>query len=334
MPTPHAPGALVISLDFELLWGVRDVPGIMDRYAGNLHGVRRAVPGMLRLFADYGVAATWATVGLLFASGRAEAEAFSPAVRPRYADPRLDAYQEPLGDDEASDPLHFAPGLVAQIRATPRQEMATHTFSHYYCLEPGQDRAAFDADLASAVRIAEHGGVRLRSIVFHRNQHNPAYDDVLRAHRITCYRGAQPGWMHGPGKGTDAGNSRAARAARLLDAHLGRSAANTTPWAALRPRAGLSNVPAGSFLRPVKGGPGGLHRLHVARITRALAHAARRGEVFHLWWHPHNFGARTEENLAVLRGILDHFARWRQDAGMLSLGMAEAAEHAAAGGAA
>jgi peptidoglycan/xylan/chitin deacetylase (PgdA/CDA1 family) len=332
MPLFHRAGALVISLDFEIHWGVRDVPGILDRYADNLHGVRRAVPGMLEVFAEYGVAATWATVGLLMASGRGEAETFFPAVRPAYDDPRLDPYRQPLGDDETADPLHFAPGLVEQIRATPRQELATHTFSHYYCLEPGQDRDAFAADLQAAVRLAEHRGIRMTSIVFPRNQHNPAYDDVLRAHGITCYRGQQPGWMHRAGT-TAGGTHPLLRAGRLLDLHVGRSAANTIPWTALRPRDGLSNVPAGFFLRPVNGGSPLLQRLRMARITRALAHAARRGEVLHLWWHPHNFGARTDENLAMLREILEAWDHWRRQAGMLSLSMREAAEHAAAGGA-
>jgi peptidoglycan/xylan/chitin deacetylase (PgdA/CDA1 family) len=328
MPQASAPGALVISLDFELFWGMRDLPGIMDRYQENLRGERTAVPAMLKLFGEYGVAATWATVGLLFASGRAEAEAFSPAVRPRYHDARMDPYQEPMGATEADDPLRFAPSLVEMIRRSPRQELATHTFSHYYCREPGQDREAFAADLASAVRIAERHGDRMRSIVFPRNQHEPAYDDLLRAHGITCYRGVQRGWLHRAEAGTRAGHNPLVRAGRLMDAHAGLSAWNTVPWPVLLPRDGLSNVPASFFLRPVTGRSPVLQRLRTRRITRALEHAARRGEVLHLWWHPHNFGARTEENIAMLRDILDHWERWRRDEGMLSLGMWDAARHA------
>jgi peptidoglycan/xylan/chitin deacetylase (PgdA/CDA1 family) len=331
MPTNRLPGALVISLDFELHWGLRDRP--LDGYAGNLHGVRRAVPGMLRLFEEFGVAATWATVGFLLAGGRAEAEAFSPAVRPRYRDARLDPYRQAVGEDEAADPLHFAPSLVEQIRRTPRQEMGTHTFSHYYCLEPGQDRAAFDADLGSALRIAAHRGFAVRSIVFPRNQHNPAYDDVLRAHGIRCYRGAQRGWMHRPATGTGAGNGPASRAARVLDSHLGLSGRHTLRWAALRPRDGLANVAASFFLRPAGELGPALRRLRTGRIARALDHAAQGGEVLHLWWHPHNFGARTDENLAMLRTLLERYDRLRARHGMLSLGMDGAAALAAEAGA-
>src|SRR6266487_5798938 len=58
-------GALVISLDFELLWGVRDKRTIAD-YGANILGVRRVIPALLDLFAERNIACTWATVGLLF----------------------------------------------------------------------------------------------------------------------------------------------------------------------------------------------------------------------------------------------------------------------------
>ena len=58
-------GAFVISLDFELMWGVRDKRTIAD-YGANILGVRQVVPALLDLFAERGIGCTWATVGLLF----------------------------------------------------------------------------------------------------------------------------------------------------------------------------------------------------------------------------------------------------------------------------
>ena len=56
------PGQLIISLDLELLWGVRDHA---DRasYGGNIIGAREAIPRILGLFDTHSIAATWATVG-------------------------------------------------------------------------------------------------------------------------------------------------------------------------------------------------------------------------------------------------------------------------------
>jgi hypothetical protein len=54
--------------------------------------------------------------------------------------------------------------------------------------------------------------------------------------------------------------------------------------------------------------------------------AARRRRVFHLWWHPHNFGVNLQENLAFLRHILDHFRILQDRDGMRSMTMAAVAD--------
>src|SRR5262249_35841561 len=74
-------GILVISLDFEIYWGVRDLV-TLDEYRDNLLGVRKVVPGMLQLFRQYGVRVTWATVGLLFHSTREQMMQSLPNNRP------------------------------------------------------------------------------------------------------------------------------------------------------------------------------------------------------------------------------------------------------------
>ena len=58
-------GVFVVSLDFELYWGVRDKLNI-EQYGDNLLGVRKAIPEILRVFENSNIHATWATVGFLF----------------------------------------------------------------------------------------------------------------------------------------------------------------------------------------------------------------------------------------------------------------------------
>jgi peptidoglycan/xylan/chitin deacetylase (PgdA/CDA1 family) len=321
-------GALVLSLDFELHWGVRDHAAADGPYRANLLGVRAAVPALLALFREFGVSATWATVGFLFARSRAELERCSPAVRPAYVDPALDPYRQALGEGEHDDPLHFAPSLVRMVADAPGQEVATHTFSHYYCLEPGQGREAFAADLASAVRIAACHGVALRSIVFPRNQHNPAYDDLLLDAGIDCFRGAQAGWMYRPG--AEALGTPRVRAARFADTYLPLAGRETLPWAGMARPGGLCNVAASRFLRPYTPRLRALDGLRLHRVTRGLRDAARRGEIYHLWWHPHNFGTHLDENLAFLRRVLEVYAGLRATHGLQSLTMAQTASLARA----
>ncbi|MET0962984.1 MAG: hypothetical protein ABWY05_09230 [Noviherbaspirillum sp.] len=56
--------AFVISLDFELLWGIAD-SAALAAYGPNVDGEWEAVPAMLALFRGYAVNATGATVGMV-----------------------------------------------------------------------------------------------------------------------------------------------------------------------------------------------------------------------------------------------------------------------------
>lgn len=317
------PGALVVSLDFELHWGVRDKRTTTGPYRKNLLGAREAVTRTLDLFADHGVAATWATVGFLFAETREELRSFWPAKRPAYVEPRLDPYSEPVGRDEADDPFHYAPSLIDRIRSGPRQEIATHTFSHYYCLEEGQDRDTFASDIAAAVAIARRRQIPITSVVFPRNQVNPDYADVLLANGINCYRGSQRGLLYRPSRSD--GHGRVKRGLRLLDAYVPVSGANLSSWGSVVEASGLCNVPASRFLRPCSGSDGRMEARRLSHIGWAMERAAASRQIFHLWWHPHNFGGDVDANLRFLRAVLVRFARLRDEHGMTSLSMREVA---------
>ena len=82
----------MISLDFELHWGIRDKQRLAHCEA-RLLAARAAIPKMLDLFARHQVAATWATVGFLFFDDKEELLAALPEERPYYANPALSPYR-------------------------------------------------------------------------------------------------------------------------------------------------------------------------------------------------------------------------------------------------
>ena len=84
-------------------------------------------------------------------------------------------------------------------------------------------------------------------------------------------------------------------------------------------------LPASRFLRPYHPRLRALDPLRLRRITAELRQAAHRGLDFHLWWHPHNFGAHLSENLGFLERILDVVDDARRREGMVSMTMAERA---------
>jgi len=315
-------GAFVISLDFEIHWGVRDHFSLDHGYQENLLGERQSVPAMLQLFKEFEVAATWAIVGFLFAESKEELEKYKPSVLPDYHNKSLFPYNEKLGRSEEEDPFHFAPSLIRQIQATPRQEIGTHTFSHYFCLEAGQDKESFDADLKSAMEISNAYQVQPRTIIFPRNQHNPDYEDVLLKRGIDCFRGNQKAWMYQISQ--ENLKSFRHKAARVLDAYVNLSGFHTADWSEVW-KGNLANIPASFFLRPLQKKVKQAERLRLRRLSKSIEYAAKNRKIFHLWWHPHNFGVDLQENLDFLRRVLDVFKECQEKYGMKSMTMSEVA---------
>ena len=88
MKEPHSgvqvpPPGFVISLDFELMWGMRDKRTILT-HGNHILGEREAIPAMLRLFKRYEVKATWAVVGMTLFECRSDLLAHLPDVHPTY----------------------------------------------------------------------------------------------------------------------------------------------------------------------------------------------------------------------------------------------------------
>jgi hypothetical protein len=314
-------GVFVISLDFELLWGVRDQRTIAD-YGANILGVRQAVPALLDLFAERNIACTWATVGLLFFATNRAMLAGLPARKPRYTNARISSYHylDEVGADEEHDPYYFGLSLIRRILDYPAQEIGTHTFSHFYCLEEGGDVEAFRADLEAARAAAELVGIKLASIVFPRNQIHRAHLSVCRELGLRAFRGNERVWFHRGRRECE--QTRLVRASRLADSYLPIAGPHDHEPTLID---GMVDIPASRFLRPV-GRSAVLERMRLRRITSAMETAARRRKLFHLWWHPHNFGVDLQKNLAFLRAILDCFRSLQERYGMRSMTMAAVAD--------
>jgi Polysaccharide deacetylase len=311
-------GNFVISLDFELLWGMRDV-ATRASYGANVLGARKAIPAMLDLFHRRSMRATWAIVGLLLCESKDELMASLPPTRPTYTNPALSsyAYLGEVGANERADPYYFGASLARLIAACPGQEIGTHTFSHYYCLEKGQTIDQFKADLRCAIDQLGKWGVICRSIVFPRNQYAEPYLVACREAGITHFRGKERIFVFGP----EAGETRLLRICRLADAYIDLSGPNAPPPA--RASGALVNAASSRFLRPYRSNLAVLDGLRLRRIVRAMQAAAETGGTFHIWWHPHNFGVELEANMVFLTRIIDCYQRLAGELGMQSKTMSE-----------
>lgn len=308
----------VISLDFELFWGVSESRTI-DGYGQNIEGEWSAVPAILDLFRRYQIKATWATVGMLMCRDYAQWRDIRPTAMPGYFRTQCSTYALDSAVREIPK-MFFARPLVEQILATPGQELGGHSYSHFYCTEAGATPEQFAADLVCAREVALDLGISFRSFVFPRNQVQADCLAELAKAGYKVYRGNPQHWLYSAGHHVSGG--AAGRGVRLADAYVPISGSNTS-----RPSlvGGVVNCPASFFLRPWSRRFASLESLRLQRLKRAMLAAAQAGETFHLWWHPHNFGVHTGQNLAVLQSLLQYHAQLRDDYGMQSITMGDLA---------
>jgi len=304
-------GKFVISLDFEMFWGVEDTQSIAA-YGRNVLGEWQAVPRMLARFRAHGVNATWATVGAIMCRDHREWRAR------RRARTRTAVEPGPYVDIEDAlvrqyPRLFFARPLVERILETDGQELGSHTFSHFYCKDKNATPAGLVDDLARAATLATEMGVSFRTIVFPRNQINPEFLAVLPAAGILVYRGNAQHWLYRNGDAVPGGT--AGRVMRLADAFAPLSGSCCRRE---QVDGELVNVPASAFLYAWSAFAKPLMALRMHRIKQGMSEAARTGGLFHLWWHPHNFGVNLEANLAMLEEVLLHYRTLADRFGMQS----------------
>lgn len=311
-------GFLVISLDFELLWGVFDKVDHKEKET-YFQNTRKVIPEILNLFSEYNIHCTWATVGMLFNKNWEEWRENTPNFLPKYNNSALSAYD--YGNTiEAKETefLCFARDLIQQIQNTSHQEIGTHTYSHYYCLEEGQAINTFKADLEKAIELAELMGIDLKSLVFPRNQFNEDYLKVCYDLGIVNVRSNPTDWYW---KDTQT-DSLKNKIFRTGDAYLGINNKSYKLTDLKYENGKPLSQKASRLLRPYSSNKF-LNDLKLKRIKSEMTAAARNNKIYHLWWHPHNFGNNPIENIADLRVILDHFIFCKKKYGFQSATMNE-----------
>lgn len=315
MTTP----TLIVSLDLELFWGMQDRTEL-NEYAANILGGRAAIPRMLELFRKHGIHATWATVGFLFGENEEALRTYFPEQLPTYEDLTLSSYRcfGTIGTDEVSAPCYYGASLIRMIAAEPGQELGSHTFSHYYCREAGQTTDQFRADMAAAKAIGQAQGYALTSVVLPRNQCEPEYTNVLTGLGFTAYRDEENDWIHEKIKFRPL-----MRLLRLADVYL-----PLTGQGGYEPKVenGIVNLVGSRMYKPYFKPLAFLEGLKIRRIKKQMLHAAKTGKTFHLWWHPHNVGVRTDLHMQQLEEIFRYYDELKEKYGMRSLNMGEAAQ--------
>lgn len=273
---------------------------------------------MLELFSGNEISVTWATVGMLFAANEEEWRFYSPEFQPSYRNKNLSAYEWAKVHGIRPE-VHFAPDLIREILATPFQELGSHTYAHYYTLMRGQSPEQFRQDLQSTQKIAQDKfGVRLKSLVFPRNHVNELYLPICLEEGYEFVRGNPKNWYWQETQH----ESWSKKWFRSADCFFDTGEKTSYTWDEITHFEQEPMVlPASRILRPYAPGNPLFNQVRLRRILGEMEYAAINGEVYHLWWHPHNLGYSPEGSMRELAQIVQHFNRLKSDYGMTSLHM-------------
>lgn len=296
MQTNEKASKFIISLDFELRFGVHDLYGSnLSGYETQLSHEVEASEIMLDHFSKNKIRATWATVGALACESWDEYFERSPTT-PNY---RLDVLkiQKNYAQLDPKGRLHFCPKTVKRIAETEGQDLGSHTFSHLFLQEEGVTEYDFLQDAKAVEKIfTEKFNVTPVSLVFPRNQFNFLNSFSQTSYRI--WRGNEKYWFFDCNSKKN--NTLFPRALRLADA--------INPYMSYPDVSNKADVTNSSqFLRFNL--PEAMWKLHMAKLVHGVK-SLKNGENFHLWWHPHNLGGdlkRSEKRLKQVIEVVKHF---------------------------
>ncbi|MGB1104681.1 MAG: polysaccharide deacetylase family protein [Crocinitomicaceae bacterium] len=286
--------------------------------------VKDIIPDILVLFRQYEIHATWTTVGLLAYPNVQELlkENFPAIPYQNKAYSPFPITKDKYGD--LDEELLLGKREIEDILKQKNQEIASHTFSHYYCVEEGHTTETFEEDCKRMETVGKTLDIDWKSIVFPRNQVAKDCLKVCAHYGYTAYRGNQENrfWKNSSYEN----ESFFKKVGRVIDAYFKISKTKAYMINKLPVQLGVVNIPANRFLRPYSGKKW-LEKRKVQVIKNEMFKAARKHQVYHLWWHPHNFSANPKESLEQLEEILAYALVLNKKFDFKFMNMGEIAAH-------
>ncbi len=287
-------GTFTISLDTELAWGWIDSPK-RKLYDPLFRSARENVDRLLELFDKYNIPATWAVVGKMIdyegaseSHDRFQVSDFYPGLDSRSLYSNSDLHNEHFS-------LLLFPEVIDKIRnSRAAHEIGAHSYSHIVFTSVSEEhREIIDKDLSRMVTSLKAYGISPDSFVFPRNK--VGHLDLLKSYGFKRYRDKDPILDH---------------KTSILDKLLN----NLIQILPISPQVGKAEYDANGLIKI----PGGLlfRQTHLglkknipislttAKAIMGLKSAYKKNGIFHLWFHPFNFGTNTEKHFKAFEKVL------------------------------
>jgi peptidoglycan/xylan/chitin deacetylase (PgdA/CDA1 family) len=301
-------GAVVLSLDAELLWGHLDIL-TEKRFNSRYPNARAAYDHVLRSLCNSGVSATWLVVG-----GMALGECRGGADARMKGLPAAWRQRIPAGN-EVTSPLWYRRSFVRQLaNASTPQEIGLHGgLSHLIWTDRHSVPAVAKAELEAGLTALRETGVQPTSFSFPRNLER--HHSLLAEAGLRCYRGAAPILSEKMGR------TLPGAVLRVMD-ELGRAV--PPPVWPQQKMPGLWNIPASMFLYPIGESRSRIinHQTRLDRFEKGIEAAARHRGVFHFGLHPVNL-AESPHGYRLFDSLIERLAHARQKGDVSILTMAQ-----------
>lgn len=305
-------GDFTISLDFELLWGLAGwTEKQIEDYSPRVKNSVEALKKILEVLSNHDIKVTIGYVGAMKFSNSDDLISFAGDFRPNYQNPIFSSYNSILPlIDKYDKKLFFCSDFLNELAKDSQIELASHTFSHFYCLENGVMKRDFEKDLKLMNKLDND----LKTIIFPRNQISVEMLELCSKYGFTHFRGKLNHFLYDSAKTSNRYSIKGAL--RLIDTYIPYS--GNQNFKGINAYGGLLSVPESSFLRPYSPILSFFDKFKVEKIKKMMSNAAKYGCSYHLWWHPHNFGLNMKENLFVLSSICEHYTFLNKKYGMES----------------
>ena len=291
-------GTVVISLDFELMWGVFDSAG--KSYEKKIDTTAYNVDRLLDQLDEYDIKTTWGCVGALAC---VDVDQLNPELlskRIQVANQPLLSFVELLNKFPHR---YFAPKVIDRL-ATSHHEIISHTMFHRVWTDGSKNE--FELELNEASRLLPNISPGL---IFCRNVTNQKALMSISKSGVRFYRSAPGAWFEG--------FKRLSRYLGLIDSYIPLWS-GTVRLARPIEGARLRPVPHTLFMR-VSTKNTFLKKIHLLRLILALNVAAYFGRCVHFWVHPHNFALDNGDyDLSFLIKILKRI-RILEDKGLVEV---------------
>ncbi len=305
------PGTFVLSLDTELAWGSFDRSLSPRLLRAARWENREGIPRLLDILCRHRISATWAFVGhamLDHCSGHSDLESVRYGW---YADDWFK--NDPISDETRHPEWYGRSSFLRVRRASFRQEIGMHSFSHVIFGDPGTPRRRAVQEFLACRELADKFQVDGDVFVFPRN--SVGYLDELRHAGFRVFRAP------------DLSRFRVHR--NLLNKTLG----VLSDVFAISPLlvepymdSGLVALPGSLMLRSCDRWRSLIPpRMRHARIMKGIDICIREGGIFHLWFHPINLFCRQREMFDLLEACFSRLSTLRDRGDLQIMTMGECA---------